>query len=172
MSHNEWAVHVSAPVLHGETTEATWDSLTAALERYSPALGLTADGRRLSAQLTVLGEKSAPDAVVAAANALEEAATAAGLVLDDPDTFEVQPWAEFERAMSTPEAPDIVSAVEAAEILGVSRQRLHQLRAREDFPTPLYELRTGPLWTRAGIELFGQEWTRRPGRPPASSAAG
>lgn len=43
----------------------------------------------------------------------------------------------------------------AAEELGVTRQRLHQLhRDHPDFPDPLYQLRTGPLWARAAVTTF------------------
>lgn len=62
--------------------------------------------------------------------------------------------------------PDLVSATEAGEMLGVSRQRIHQLHAEHrGFPSPLYELRTGPLWTATAIESFASEWERKPGRP-------
>ncbi len=37
---------------------------------------------------------------------------------------------------------------EAGQVLGVSRQRIHQLRGRDDFPVPVVVLGTGPLWTR------------------------
>jgi hypothetical protein len=65
-----------------------------------------------------------------------------------------------------PRLPDLVSAAEAAEVLGVSRQRLHQL-ATEDpgFPSPLYELAVGRLWARPAIENFNATWQRRGGWP-------
>ena len=51
-------------------------------------------------------------------------------------------------------------------MLGITRQRVHQLwRDRKDFPEPVYELRTGPLWMRAGIKAFADRWERKPGRP-------
>ncbi|MFC4530472.1 hypothetical protein [Sphaerisporangium dianthi] len=60
---------------------------------------------------------------------------------------------------------DLVGAVEAGEILGVSRPRVHQLAERPDFPAPLYVLAAGKLWARADIVAFGAQWDRRPGRP-------
>jgi hypothetical protein len=81
-------------------------------------------------------------------------------------TGRVQTLAAFQAEQAQPSYPELVSSAEAADVLGVSRQRVHQLyRERPDFPTPLYELRTGPLWVRGGIEAFADRWTRKPGRP-------
>ena len=75
--------------------------------------------------------------------------------------------------LERPALPDLVSAPEAADILGVRPQRLHQLAdERRDFPEPAYELRAGKLWLRAAIEAFAQR-KRQPGRPrKAVTAAG
>jgi len=75
--------------------------------------------------------------------------------------------------LERPTLPDLVSAPEAADILGVRPQRLHQLAdERRDFPEPAYELRAGKLWLRAAIEAFAQR-KRQPGRPrKAVTAAG
>jgi hypothetical protein len=65
-----------------------------------------------------------------------------------------------------PTLPALVSAPEAAEILGVSAQRVHELAAANPrFPEAAYELRTGKLWLRDAVVAFGRRWERRPGRP-------
>jgi hypothetical protein len=65
-----------------------------------------------------------------------------------------------------PTLPELVSVPEAAEILNVSPQRVHELaRAHPRFPEPMYELRTGKLWLREAIEAFALRWDRKPGRP-------
>lgn len=90
---------------------------------------------------------------------------AAGLDVRRAIGLEALTLDEMERRNAIPNYPDIVSTVEAAEVLGVSRQRVHQLwRDHADFPEPLYELSTGPLWVRTGIEQFAKRWDRRPGR--------
>jgi hypothetical protein len=67
---------------------------------------------------------------------------------------------------SRPTLPELVSAPEAADILGVSSQRLHELASgKAGFPEPMYELRTGKLWLRGAIEAFGRRWDPKPGRP-------
>jgi hypothetical protein len=65
-----------------------------------------------------------------------------------------------------PTLPPLVSAPEAAEILRVSAQRIHELAAANSrFPEAAYELRTGKLWLRDAVVAFAQRWERKPGRP-------
>lgn len=68
--------------------------------------------------------------------------------------------------LATPSLPDLVSGPEAAEILGVSNQRLHQLAVTHpDFPEPVYKLRAASVWLKAAVVKFNAEWERKPGRP-------
>ena len=70
-----------------------------------------------------------------------------------------------------PTLPALVSAPEAAEILGVSAQRVHELAAANPrFPEAAYELRTGKLWLRDAVVAFGRRWERKPGRPRTVTA--
>lgn len=51
-------------------------------------------------------------------------------------------------------------------MLGVSRQQVHRLAGREDFPEPAATLQSGRVWLLEEVE----EWqrahaVRRPGRP-------
>ena len=72
----------------------------------------------------------------------------------------------LEAGNERPTLPALVSAPEAAEILGVSAQRVHELAAANPrFPEAAYDLRTGKLWLRDAIVAFGQRWERKPGRP-------
>jgi hypothetical protein len=94
--------------------------------------------------------------------------------------IEVEAWvageaattAEADRRLAEPPLPEIVSAVEAAQILGVSRQRVHQLVAEHPgFPPPLVRLGAGPIWLAPTIRAFAASWERRPGRPPSNAIA-
>lgn len=68
-----------------------------------------------------------------------------------------------------PTLPELVSVPEAAEILGVSPQRVRELAAANaSFPEPMYELRTGKLWLRDAIDAFARR-VRKPGRPAKTS---
>jgi len=75
-------------------------------------------------------------------------------------------------ALAEPTFPDILGVTEAAQLLGVSRQRLAQLASRDDFPEPMVRLAAGPVWLRSSIEWFERRWLRKPGRPakPAKPA--
>lgn len=57
-------------------------------------------------------------------------------------------------------APDLLGAAEIAELLGISRQRVDQLAAGEDFPKPTAVLAAGRIWKRGEVEA----WAQRTGR--------
>lgn len=48
----------------------------------------------------------------------------------------------------------LVGLTEAGQMLGVSKQRVTQLRHAPDFPKPLEELACGPVWLKAAIEDY------------------
>lgn len=57
---------------------------------------------------------------------------------------------------------------EVAQHLNISRQRLNDLRQRNDFPQPVADLSSGPVWDMDAIERWTASGARRgPGRPPA-----
>ena len=68
--------------------------------------------------------------------------------------------------LAQPTMPELVSVPEAADILGVSKQRVHELAASTGFPEPAYELKTGKLWLRSAMEAYAVRRSRKPGRPP------
>lgn len=56
---------------------------------------------------------------------------------------------------------DLVSRVEIADILGLTKQRVHQLvTTTRGFPRPVATLAIGQVWDRAEVE----EWARSSGR--------
>ena len=59
-------------------------------------------------------------------------------------------------------AKHLVGVTEIAEMLGISRQRAHQLTRAEGFPAPVAELSAGRIWNRDEVE----EWGREAGRLP------
>jgi predicted DNA-binding transcriptional regulator AlpA len=54
----------------------------------------------------------------------------------------------------------LVGVAEVAELLGVSRQRVHKLAERDDFPAPVAILTAGKVWDRDAVE----KWARATGR--------
>lgn len=87
----------------------------------------------------------------------------------EPIGIEVVTESEWQRRAGAPTLPELVGSAEAAEMLGVSRQRVHQLRTATAFPAPLFELRTGPIFDAEAVRRFAAEWNRKPGRPPKSA---
>lgn len=86
---------------------------------------------------------------------------------------EVVSTQEADARNDRPTIPALVGAGEAAAILQVSRQRVHQLlNAQRGFPPPVARPGAQPLWLESTIRAFGDAWDRRVGRPPAKTAAG
>lgn len=83
----------------------------------------------------------------------------------EPIGAEILTESEWERRAEAPTMPELMSAAEIADELGVSRQRVHQLRDTAAFPAPLADLRGGAVWDAAAIRKFNDEWERKPGRP-------
>jgi hypothetical protein len=73
-----------------------------------------------------------------------------------------------ESELMEPQLPEFVGAQEVGELLGVSRQRVHQLRQESGFPEPLFRLAATPVWPKAAIMAFLGRWDRRPGRRSAA----
>lgn len=78
---------------------------------------------------------------------------------------------EQERTLATPIVPPLLGVTEVSRELGVSKQRVAQLRDRPDFPDPVAELAAGPVWTQASLSRFIEQWDRSPGRPKKVSTA-
>jgi hypothetical protein len=95
-----------------------------------------------------------------------------GIVGAEPVGMEVVRESEWQRRAEAPTMPELMSAAEIGELLGVARQRVHQLRASSAFPAPLAELRGGAVWDAAAVQKFAREWERRPGRPRTTPSAG
>lgn len=120
-----------------------------------------------SVTVYIADEAAADNALAAARTNIAEVVGPAALLV----AAEVTDEELHLRRADAPTLPRMVSSQEVAEMLHVSRQRVSQLRSHSNFPVPLLELRTGPIWSAAAIEKFGREWTRKPGRPTASAQA-
>jgi len=55
--------------------------------------------------------------------------------------------------------------VDIAELLGVSKQRVHQLAEGKGFPAPLAEDVRGRVWSRYEVQSWAKRWrTEKPWR--------
>lgn len=158
----DWMIHlqVNAPV---EDPIDAADQLMDLLEGHAPAIA--ADESGWDATVSVDADDH-HDAIASFEALISSVAKKAGLPLTDVVRLEAVRGDELDRELATPNYPDLVSGPEAAQILGVTRQRVHTLAGKHrDFPRPLYQLAVGSLWARAAIEKFAREWDRKPGRP-------
>ncbi|HYT80008.1 MAG TPA: hypothetical protein VEQ37_12285 [Actinomycetota bacterium] len=111
------------------------------------------------------------DAVAEATHWVRTSLEAAGLRPDLPvERVEARTAERAERDLDVPTYPDLVGVAEVADLLGVSKQRVSELRDSPRFPAPVSDLRSGPVWTRAAIERFVESWERKPGRPSRARA--
>lgn len=144
------------------------DALIDVLADYHAAA--TAAPRRYGAQFD-LDAPTAEKATEAALSTFRAAAHKAELPNWPIIRVEVMTVDEQETALAEPTFPDVLGVTEAAQMLGVSRQRLDQLTSHRDFPAPMVRLAAGPVWLRSSIEGFERRWDRRPGRPPKAAPA-
>lgn len=93
------------------------------------------------------------------------------LKVEAATSVQVETLDEYEIRAFSPTLPELLGAAEVGELLHVSRQRVHQLSSRPDFPAPVLDLRMGPAWDRVAIEKFERQWSRSPGRPRRNSKA-
>jgi hypothetical protein len=146
------------------------DALMDLLNEYD---GVVSSGVGSWSATVSLQAPSAPEAVMFATGLIEKMGVKAGMPTWPPVRAEAVRQDVLDAENARPTLPELVSAPEAAEILSVSPQRLHELAATHAaFPEPAYELRSGRLWLRAAVDAFAQRWDRKPGRPRKAATAG
>jgi hypothetical protein len=111
--------------------------------------------------------RTADQALRAGKRYIDNALEGAGLSGLTPVRVEYINATTFHAELGTWGMDKLVGSSELTDVLGVSRQRLHELRQRPDFPKPLSELAATPVWMRSTIDGFVAGWHRRPGPVPA-----
>lgn len=113
-------------------------------------------GKRIETTLTV----SAPDVRKAAMIAIAKVLKCVeGRVV----ALESMTTEEADRRLE--EQPQIAGVAEIAAMLGVSKQRVSTLSKRNDFPSPMATLASGPVWRLGDLSTFAMGWRRKAGRP-------
>src|SRR5258708_713984 len=162
---------------------ADWDWYSVYFETRAPAsAGVAADENAADALMDLLEDNSGTVSAdrgswgarvtVLAYDAREAADTGVALIQRMAIKAGMPPWPSvraevvrqdvLEAENAEPTLPELVSVPEAAEILGVSPQRVHELVSAPGFPEPMYELRTGRLWLKDGIEAYAARRERKP----------
>jgi len=65
----------------------------------------------------------------------------------------------------------LVNTTQVAEILRITRQRVYQLRRKEDFPKPLTMIRGNAQWDYNDIVVYKLNRNDKPGRPAKTEQA-
>lgn len=122
-------------------------------------------------QVTVEAD-SPGQAVARALELFERAVGRAGMSWAQPVRVDLMTDDYFLRWLEEP-PPTLVGVTEIARALGVSKQRVSELRAtHKDFPAPVADLAAGPVWTLPSLQRFVERWPRKSGRPPAAQVRG
>jgi hypothetical protein len=161
------SVDASAPQPDDEEFEDLSEILNE-LEAHGASVGYNREDGTLGAVFSIFVDDYERDSLeVAARRSLEaftSAATKIGMELGPINRLELLAGPSFERWLNTP-PEEFAGVAELAKIFGVSRQRMSELRTRRDFPAPVAELASGPVWRVANLTRFLETWERRPGRP-------
>ncbi|MGH3826626.1 MAG: hypothetical protein ACRDQX_05560 [Pseudonocardiaceae bacterium] len=160
---SKWIAQVTVATL-APLEEQHLVTLDEVVERWDATVANRAEGPGFTMTLG-LDER---DAITAALTAVQFSTNLGEIATGQVIGLRVWTTEQFETEALRPDFPPLASAAEAAEILGVSRQRVHQLAASNTrFPVPVARVGTGPLWTVPAIQHFARIWERRPGRPAA-----
>lgn len=166
MSTDDWTVEVTFFV-RTQLREEQLDTVADQLDELDWTVAQLPDG-----YLSVFGYSDDDEEFLDAASRVADISKRTLLDLDidgelDRIVVSTQRWREKEALQ--PSLPELLATKDIGEMLGVSRQRVSQLRREHPkFPEPVMETGAGPLWTRSAVDWFASVWNRRPGRRPDS----
>jgi predicted DNA-binding transcriptional regulator AlpA len=149
-----WRVWIESEPISAEDWSKRVDALLDRLEREERVLGPVgwgSAGRTLGAVFEVRNA----DPISAASTGYRAFIRALEAVTGDIGAVRLM---RMEIAEADYEPDELLGATDVARLLGVSRQRVYQLRAATPgFPQPATHLSRGALWSRADVEA----WSRR-----------
>lgn len=161
-----YTIHLTTRNPAGGDPQGGLAGVDAFVDQLIPHSGAVAGGAAGYAATISIDAPTHLEAAITGTGVVQAAARNAGLPAWPVVRLEVLTNDEADRDLAIPTLPDMVSGQIAADILGVTRQRLHQLRDNPRFPDPLLEQPGAILWARAAIDRFAEIWERKPGRPP------
>lgn len=162
-----WSIHIQAAV-NDEPAEEVADQLMDTLTGYNPVVS----GRRHPSALAATLDVEAVNlrtAIATGVRAFTDALRSAGVRGAVVDLVDAKSYEQLDRELAKPTIPELVGAAEIAAMVSdppITRQRVHQLMDRDDFPPPVAELAAGKVFVRSQVEAFLRSWPRkRTGRP-------
>lgn len=161
MDSIQWWAEVVFDDVPDTITEDQASKLVAEL----PGFG-TAEHAGNRIRLSMIVDADAIDtATVAAIQATRDTYAEAFGTGHDPAEVRVLTAEQRDTEVAHPGPVDLAGIGDIATMLGVSRQRAHQLTSRADFPAPIGATSSGPVFTRDSISVFAGTWHRQTGRP-------
>jgi hypothetical protein len=145
-----------------------WNALVDAAEDYAGTV--THSTERCSVRVFVDDEPDAYRAVMTARDVTWKMISNVGLPEWPVVRLEALSEAELDAELAKPNFPQLLGLSELAVHLGVTRQRIAELRRRPEFPKPIVELAAGPIWVQGAVDSFVSTWHRHAGRPRAADA--
>lgn len=164
---SEWSVEV-VRVDDGTMAVDDWwerlDDALKALEELAPVGSIGPDRDRYSLRITIEAEDFGP-AMMNARQLIVAACTDAELPDWPVAHVEATEVNELDRVLEESSYPGLLGVAELSELLDVSKQRASELARMPHFPSPVAELKSGPVWDESMVQRFVRDWKRSPGRP-------
>ena len=158
----DWSIHVELSHALPTVSDDQVDAILEALASHGAALSV--GPKTLGVQFFL----QAPTPARALAASLRIVMSTVRLAAIHPARItevEIQAWSDFLQKLDIPNIPDLVGVAEVAILLKVSKQRASVLARHKDFPRPIAELASGPIWKKPSILRHVGQWPRKPGRP-------
>jgi len=165
----EWSVRFEISLPDFVFSEDHADEVVDALKRHKPAVSY---GPHTMSASFCLGADSPMRAAESGLRLFRSALEKAGIkaLQYRVSGVEIQNLDDLDRSLKESNVADLVGVAELAKILKVSKQRVSELARIPDFPKPIANLASGPVWKKTAIARHIGSWLRRPGRPKRTTA--
>jgi len=159
---NEWSIHIELAHTAPTVSDDQVDTMLEALASHGAAVSV---GPKALGVQFFLQAPTPARALNGGLRIVLAAARAADIPTTRITDVGIQAWSDFLRKLDMPNIPELVGVAEVAILLNVSKQRASVLAHYRDFPRPIAELASGPIWKKAAILRHVGQWPRKPGRP-------
>lgn len=146
----------------GVELEESVEELLDRLAKQSPVASMLGD--IVSVRITVPA-KGPVAALERSLRVIDKALAASGLTTLELKEFHVTSADDLARQIHDATRETYLGVTEVAELFGVSKQRVSELRRSPTFPEPVAEIAAGPVWMGSSLQRFLDAWERKPGRP-------
>lgn len=158
----QWSIRFEVASGLGKFTQDQAESLLEVLGPHAPAVSYSP--RTLSARFCVDADAYERAAKVGS-QTFRSALSKLGIAQNSVVEVECQLMEDLNRSIEESNAPELVGVAELAAALKTSKQRASELARSPEFPRPVADLASGPVWRWSAVLRYVKTWSRRPGRP-------